>query len=96
MESNTPFNGTLFPLGRTVATPGATEALSADDILAALHRHSTGEWGDVCPEDRAENELGLKQGFRLLSVYYSAKGVKFWIITEADRSGTTVLLPDEY
>ena len=59
-------------------------------------RHQAGDWGDVSEHDRQENELSLKQGFRLLSVYRAASGVKFWIITEADRSATTVLLPQDY
>ena len=85
-----------FPLGRLVATPNALEHIPNPDILAALQRHLTGDWGDMDEHDREENELSLKEGFRLLSVYRSAKGVKFWIITEADRSRTTVLLPEDY
>lgn len=85
-----------FPLGRLVATPNALEHIPNPDIMAALQRHLTGDWGDVDEHDREENELSLKEGFRLLSVYRSAKGVKFWIITEADRSATTVLLPEDY
>lgn len=85
-----------FPLGRLLITPGAQRALSNDDVLTALSRHSRGDWGELCPEDRAENELSLREGFRLLSAYSSASGIKFWIITEADRSVTTVLLPEEY
>ncbi|MFA6546167.1 MAG: hypothetical protein WCS99_17235 [Limisphaerales bacterium] len=85
-----------FPLGRLVATPNALEHIPNPDIMTALLRHLTGDWGDVDEHDREENELSLKEGFRLLSVYRSAKGVKFWIITEADRSRTTVLLPEDY
>ena len=85
-----------FPLGRLVATPNALEHIPNPEILAALQRHLTGDWGDVDEHDREENELSLKEGFRLLSVYRSATGVKFWIITEADRSRTTVLLPEDY
>ena len=85
-----------FPLGRLVATPNALEHIPNPEILAALQRHLTGDWGDVDEHDREENELSLKEGFRLLSVYRSASGVKFWIITEADRSRTTVLLPEDY
>jgi hypothetical protein len=66
------------------------------DIARALIRHGKGDWGDVSGADREENELSLKDGYRLLSVYHDRKGVKFWIITEADRSATTVLLPDDY
>jgi hypothetical protein len=85
-----------FPLGRTMSTPGALDALSADEMLRALARHAAGDWGDCCPEDWEENELSLREGFRLFSVYHTAAGQKFWIITEADRSVTTVLLPSEY
>lgn len=85
-----------FPLGRLVATPNALEHIPNPEILAALQRHLTGDWGDVDEHDREENELSLKEGFRLLSAYRSASGVKFWIITEADRSATTVLLPEDY
>ncbi len=87
-----------FSLGRIVATPGALEALqragqSPWDFLA---RHTRGDWGEVCEEDRQENELALRQGFRLLSVYTTQAGEKLWLITEADRSATTVLLPADY
>ena len=85
-----------FPLGRLVATPNALENIPNPEILSALQRHLTGDWGDMDEHDREENELCLKEGFRLLSVYRSARGVKFWIITEADRSRTTVLLPEDY
>ena len=85
-----------FNLGRLVATPGALEQVDPEDIRRALSRHLAGDWGDVCPEDREENELSLREGFRLFSVYHDRHGVKFWIITEADRSATTILLPDEY
>jgi hypothetical protein len=85
-----------FPLGRLLATPGALQRLTNDDLLSALTRHAAGDWGDLGEEDRAENALSLREGFRLFSAYHSATGVTFWIITEADRSATTVLLPEEY
>lgn len=87
-----------FSLGQIVATPGAIEALNEADqgFLEFLSRHVTGDWGDICKDDAAENECALKEGFRLLSAYRTRLGVKFWIITEADRSVTTLLLPDEY
>ena len=85
-----------FRLGHIVATANALAVLSQDDILAAIQRHQAGDWGDVPEEDRQENELSLQQGSRLLSAYSSAQGVKFWIITEADRDSTTVLLPEDY
>ena len=85
-----------FPLGQMVATPNALSHLTHDDILTALGRHVRGDWGQVGEEDQKENDLSLKEGFRLLSVYHGTKGTKFWIITEADRSVTTVLLPEDY
>jgi len=88
--------GTKFPLGQTVITPNALEQLTQDDVLGALKRHAAGDWGDVCPEDGQENELSLREGYRILSAYKSSAGVKFWIITEADRSATTVLMPEDY
>jgi hypothetical protein len=89
-------------LGQVVATPGALAALTRSDIVRALGRHVRGDWGEVCAEDWAANEASLKCGARLFSVYTGAvradgsAGEKFWVITEADRSATTVLLPDEY
>ena len=77
----------LFPLGQTLATPGAL-ALGVD-FSPYLLRHQCGDWGDLGKEDQAENDFSLVHGLRILSV-------KFWIITEADRSATTVLLPSEY
>lgn len=85
-----------FQLGQIVATPNALESVSPKEMDIALARHLQGDWGEVCEEDRKENELSLEKGFRLLSVYRTAIGIKFWIITEADRSVTTVLLPEDY
>ena len=85
-----------FSLGRTVVTPNALAHLTCDDLLAGFNRHQSGDWGDMSESDRQENEMSLQQGFRLLSAYRTANGVKFWIITEADRSVTTVLLPEDY
>ena len=85
-----------FPLGRTVTTSNALSVLNQEDVLRAIVRHSCCDWGECCPEDAAENELSLRKGFRLLSVYRDRNEVKFWIITEADRSVTTVLLPEDY
>jgi hypothetical protein len=91
-----PILGTKFPLGQTVITSNALEQLTQDDVLRALKRHAAGDWGEVCHEDAQENELSLREGFRILSAYQSSVGVKFWIITEADRSATTVLMPEDY
>jgi hypothetical protein len=85
-----------FTLGHVVATPNALANLTPQDVQRALRRHAVGDWGDLCEEDRRENELSLLQGFRLLSAYHAANGIKFWVITEADRSVTTVLLPEDY
>ena len=85
-----------FRLGHVVATRNALTRLTRDDILMAIGRHQAGDWGDVDDHDRKENELSLKEGFRLLSVYRTANGTKFWIITEGDRSATTILMPEDY
>jgi hypothetical protein len=85
-----------FRLGKIVSTPDALDRLTQDDILMGIQRHQAGDWGDVSEHDRTKNELSLKQGLRLWSVYHAGSGVKFWLITEADRSHTTVLLPADY
>lgn len=85
-----------FMLGRILATPGALEVLTLSDIHNGMSRHSYGDWGDLCPEDIQANEEALRHGERLLSAYHGQNRIKFWIITEADRSATTVLLPSEY
>jgi hypothetical protein len=91
-------SGIKFSPGTVVATPGALAAFQAsgDDPLAFLVRHVAGDWGELDEHDRLENELSLKHGWRILSCYRLSTGVKFWVITEADRSATTFLLPDEY
>ena len=91
-------SGTKFSPGRVVATPGVLEAFraSSQSPLDFLQRHLAGDWGELSPEDIHENELGLHHGWRILSCYRLSTGVKFWVITEADRSVTTLLLPDEY
>jgi hypothetical protein len=88
----------LFKLGHVVATPGASAAIEKagqqpGDFLA---RHVSGDWGDVLPEDVKENEFSLQHGFRLLSAYRTNAGDRLWVITEADRSSTCLLLPEEY
>lgn len=84
------------PLGQIVITPNALDCLNPHDVCACLRRHVHGDWGDLDPHDIAENELSLKEGFRLLSAYADRHGTRFWIITEADRSSTCVLLPEDY
>lgn len=85
-----------FDLGSTYITANARNVLNPANVVVALRRHASGDWGDVCAQDAEENELSLTAGFRILSVYHDSNQVKFWIITEADRSLTTVLLPDDY
>jgi hypothetical protein len=88
----------LFDLGRVVATPGALEAMAdtGDDPAVFLGRHVTGDWGDLDAEDKAENDYSLPRYLRLFSAYKLSDGRKVWLITEADRSATTLLLPSEY
>jgi hypothetical protein len=88
--------GERFPMGQTFITPGALEKLSSAAVMPALERHSHGDWGEVCKEDWEANDCALNEGTRLFSVYRNGHNVKFWIITEADRSATTILLPEEY
>ena len=92
----TPSDPVRVPLGQTVATPAALGAVSQPDIVAALRRHAAGDWGEIDAHDRAANDDALKSGERILSVYRSGTGTTFWVITEADRSATAVLLPDDY
>lgn len=94
-DRHTP-RGIHIPLGRLCATPGVLEQIDNVDVVAALRRHARGDWGDLCDDDKRANNEALRTEGRLLSSYLSRKGVKFWIITEADRSVTTVLLPEEY
>jgi len=88
----------LFPLGQIAATPGALEALdrAAIDGWVLLHRHQSGDWGNVPAEDAEENVRSVINGWRILSSYPLEQGDRIWIITEADRSSTTLLLPEEY
>lgn len=95
---------TPFPLGQIVATRGVIETVPSARMAECLARHRRGDWGNVCNEDAAENNLSTREGFRILSAYAidenkPAKGYGdncLWIITEADRSATTFLLPEEY
>jgi hypothetical protein len=88
----------LFPLGQIVATPGALAALerAQQPPTCFLARHAIGDWGELEPTDVAENEYSIAHGFRLLSSYQTNAGEKLWIITEADRSASMLLLPEEY
>jgi hypothetical protein len=87
-----------FPLGQTVATPGALEALAGagETPLLYLARHVVGDWGDLDEHDKAENESALEDGLRILSAYRLSDDTRIWVITEANRSVTTILLPEEY
>ncbi|MFC1906785.1 hypothetical protein ACFLW8_01695 [Chloroflexota bacterium] len=90
-----------FPLGQFVMTRGVNDLVADDEAFAkfiaeSLNRHIKGDWGELGDEDRAENDLSLKEGFRILSAYESGELPKIWIITEANRSATTILFPDEY
>ena len=91
-------SGAKFSAGHIVATPGALEAFDAsgESPLTFLQRHLAGDWGELDDDDVRENELSLQHDWRILSCYRLSTGVKFWIITEADRSATTFLLPSEY
>jgi hypothetical protein len=86
----------LFPMGEFYTTQGVIDTLDTADILSALRRHLSGDWGDLCDEDKKANDEALRLGDRLFSSYHAVDGTKFWIITERDRSLTTVLLPSEY
>lgn len=85
-----------FVPGKLVATPAVLESVPRNELLSAYSRHLCCDWGDVCPQDKQSNDRAIKNGERLFSAYHSRDGIKFWIITEADRSATTVLLPEDY
>jgi hypothetical protein len=87
-----------FPIGRTVATPGAIEALerAGETPLPYLARHVAGDWGELVQDDKAENESAVRDGLRIFSAYRLTDDTRIWVITEADRSVTTILLPEEY
>lgn len=90
--------GPKFPLGQILMTPRAIEALHANNQLPIdfIKRHIKGDWGEICPCDSEANEQALEYGSRILSSYLLKDKTKIWIITEADRSATTILLPSEY
>lgn len=87
--------GDRFSLGQLAITANASVRLSTEEVLTALRRHARGDWGDLCPEDTLANDAALLAGGRLFSAYGQRKD-RFWVITEADYSVTTVLLPDDY
>ncbi|MGD0899736.1 MAG: hypothetical protein ABR915_18035 [Thermoguttaceae bacterium] len=87
-----------FPLGQIVATPGALQALqeAGQSPSFFLDKHVRGDWGELCNEDKRANDQALVDGSRLLSAYRTLRGERIWVITEADRSSTCLLRPDEY
>lgn len=87
---------TRFPSGDIFSTQGAVAAVNAVEMSLAIARHLQGDWGELDREDVAANDQALRTGGRLVSAYTTATGTRFWIITEADRSSTTILLPSEY
>jgi len=86
-----------LPLGKVLATPGALKLLmeAGGHPFQYLARHATGDWGDLCAFDRRQNQIALREGYRVLSCYPIGTE-RLWVITEADRSVTTILLPEEY
>lgn len=87
-----------FSLGSVVWTPGSMRAFAKNkqSPIEFLERHVQGDWGELCDEDKAGNEFAVKNDLRIISAYSLKDRTKIWIITEADRSATTVLLPEEY
>ena len=86
----------VFRLGHIVSTPNALQSITQDDILTGIQRHQAGDWGNLTNDDRTANDRALAQGGQILSTYQATNGTKFWLITESDRSVTTVLLPEDY
>lgn len=97
-KAGTTTGAARFPLGQTLITHGAQEAIrEAGQLpLEFLLRHQSGEWGDLGTEDKRENESSVSRRLRILSKYHTADGMALYVITEADRSATTILLPSEY
>ena len=97
-ETDTKVATALFPLGMVVMTPGAASLLADSEMPSRrfIERHQEGDWGDLCEEDAQANPDAIEQGDRILSAYKLEGGQKLWVITEADRSVTTLLLPEEY
>jgi len=87
---------TKFRLGHIVSTPNALSQLTQEEILTGIQRHQAGDWGDVDADDAAANDQALVERTRILSAYHAGNGTKFWLITEADRSHTTVLMPEDF
>ncbi len=90
------FDPAKFTLGQLGMTPEAYDAIPYEEMLEGINRHLRADWGDLDNDDKAANDRALTNGLRLLSAYTTKSGIKFWIITEADRASTTVLLPEDY
>jgi hypothetical protein len=93
----------LFPLGRIMMTTNLQGKLQEtnpegweEELQGLITRHASGDWGDIAEEDQRENELAVRQGFRIFSAYTTSSGIRVWVITEADRSVTTALAPEDY
>lgn len=95
-NSNSTSGRIRFPLGRVVITTHALAQLDRVSVVAGLIRHTMADWGEIDTQDWGTNERALRNGERLLSIYSNSDGSKFWIITEWDRSLTTILLPEDY
>ena len=91
-----PVCGQLFQFGKVAITAAAMQALSPMDVAVALDRHATGDWGTVCEDDWESNDLALGEFGRILSTYQAKDQTVFWIITEWNRTATTILLPSDY
>lgn len=91
-----PVGGQLFKFGKVAITAAAMQALSPIEVADALSRHANGDWGTVCNEDWDANDLALSECGRILSTYKGKDQTVFWIITEWNRSATTILLPSDY
>jgi hypothetical protein len=89
-------HGPRFTLGELIATPGARARIPWGEIQSAFQKHARGDWGELDLEGRQQNELALERGSTLVSIFCASNGTKFYVITEGDRSVTTVLLPEEY
>ncbi len=87
---------TRFKLGAVRVTPGVRSALTPNELITSLSRHFEGDWGELDEHDWKQNDEAVDSGLRILSTYVARDGMKFWIITEHDRSATTILLPNEY
>ncbi len=85
-----------FPLGQVVITANAAQHLDSTAVSQAIRRHAAGDWGDIPPEDAADNDWALTQGVGGFMSAYGTGAIRFWVITEADRSVTTILMPDDY